>query len=50
MAIKYSGLRSQGELGNPFDRDEEAITALVTAGALVARYPTGGLTPSNATW
>jgi tellurite resistance protein len=36
MAIKYGGLRSQGELGNPFDRDEEAITALVTAGALVA--------------
>jgi len=36
MLINYVCHRSQGELGNPFDRDEQAMTALVTAGALVA--------------
>lgn len=36
MPINYICRRSQGELGNPFDRDEQAMTALVTAGALVA--------------
>ena len=36
MPIKYVCLRSQGERNNPFDRDEQAMTALVTAGVLVA--------------
>ena len=36
MTIKYSCLRHQGELGNHFDRDEEVMTAFVTAGAMVA--------------
>jgi tellurite resistance protein len=36
MPIKYTCIRRQGELDNPFDRDEQAMTALATAGALVA--------------
>jgi len=36
MPMKYICLRQQGELANPFDRDEQAMTALVTAGVLVA--------------
>jgi tellurite resistance protein len=36
MPIEYVCPRSLGELNNPFDRDEQAMTALVTAGALVA--------------
>ena len=36
MPVNYICPRQQGELDNPFDRDEQAMTALVTAGALVA--------------
>ena len=36
MPIKYVRPRSLGELSNPYDRDEQVMTALVTAGALVA--------------
>ncbi len=36
MRIEYLYPRSLGELDNPFDRDEQAMNALVTAGALVA--------------
>jgi tellurite resistance protein TerB len=36
MPIKYVCPRSLGELSNPIDRHEQAMEALVTAGALVA--------------
>jgi tellurite resistance protein TerB len=36
MPINYVRPRNLSELSNPFDRDEQALTALATAGALVA--------------